>query len=208
MRARRCTFLETRDRSRSENLSPSPPAATVGAAAVGAVHARIVGGRAGIGTVVGETLERVAHQLLVGGARHVQAIELGVNISIGARRIGDEDHAAAAGAIMRERLHRIGKRGDAVVDHAPDVAQQRVIASGQSRQSVIDRNGHADRYRRSGITASRARRHDSRRHVLLRHEIGRGKHRGGIVRRERLRRRTAKGFRIERGGLRHGRQRG
>ena len=41
--------------------------------------------------------------------------------------VGDENHRAAPGAKPRERIDRICKGRNAVVHHAPDIAEQNVI---------------------------------------------------------------------------------
>ena len=45
------------------------------------------------------------------------------------RRVGDEDHRAAAGAKPRKRIGGLCEGGDAIMQHAPDVAEQNFIVA-------------------------------------------------------------------------------
>ena len=60
---------------------------------------------------------------------------------IGARRVGDEDHRPAAAAERGERLGSGAEGVAAVVQHAPDVAQDRVVAARQGAEPVDQRDG-------------------------------------------------------------------
>ena len=60
---------------------------------------------------------------------------------IGARRVGDQDDRPAAAAKGGERLGRGAEGVAAVVQHAPDVAQDRVVAARQGAEPVDQRDG-------------------------------------------------------------------
>ena len=52
-----------------------------------------------------------------------------------ARRIGDQDHGPALRAEARERVTRFRCGGDAVVDDAPDIAEQDVVGGRERAQN-------------------------------------------------------------------------
>ena len=62
-----------------------------------------------------------------GRMRHVQVIEQARHLRARARRIRDQHHGAAAIAKARQRLARRRKRRNAVVNHPPDVGEDRVV---------------------------------------------------------------------------------
>ena len=74
-----------------------------------------------------------------------------------ARRVGDEDDAAALPAEVRERLDRGRVRGDAVVDDAPDVAQDGVVAGSDLPEAgdFAGRVGHVEAPRKDALASLR-----------------------------------------------------
>ncbi len=62
---------------------------------------------------------------VIGLARDMQLVELARHHLALARRIGDQDHGGAARARAHQRVAGMREGGDAVMHHAPDVAQQR-----------------------------------------------------------------------------------
>ena len=95
---------------------------------------------------------------VIGVMRHAEAVENLPYGGAGPRRIGDEDHGTAAGAKARERRAGGGESRDTVVHHAPDVAQEHVIAARQRRKSINDGGQGAWRHQRVEWAGERIRR--------------------------------------------------
>ena len=88
---------------------------------------------------------------VIGLARHMQLVELARHHLALARRIGDQDHGRAAGARAHQRVAGVRESGEAVMHHAPDVAQQHVVIGGQRREMRDQgRQGGARHLRWSG----------------------------------------------------------
>ena len=96
---------------------------------------------------------------VIGVARHLQLVELARHHLARARRVGDQHHRAAARARAHQRVAGVREGDDAVVHHAPDVAQQDVVAGGERRemrnQAAARRCVSRCRSRRSSPAASR-----------------------------------------------------
>ena len=65
---------------------------------------------------------------VIGVGGNAQLVELPRHPFRRPRRIGDENDGAAVAAKPRQRVARVGEGGDAVMHHAPDVAQHDVVA--------------------------------------------------------------------------------
>ena len=60
------------------------------------------------------------------------------NLRFRRRRVGDEDHGAAGLPEAGQRVDRGGVEDDAVVDHAPDVAEQQVLVRGEVGEPLVE----------------------------------------------------------------------
>ena len=65
---------------------------------------------------------------VIGVGGNAQLVELPRHPFRRPRRIGDENDGAALAAKPRQRIAGVGEGGDAVMHHAPDVAQHDVVA--------------------------------------------------------------------------------
>ena len=74
---------------------------------------------------------------IIGAAGTPEAVELANHPRRRPRRIGDQDHGAAAGPETLKGLACLRMGMDPVMDHAPDIAQNHVIArrEGEKRSS-------------------------------------------------------------------------
>ena len=77
---------------------------------------------------------------VIGRARHAETVELRSHRSAGARRVGDEDHLPALGAEAGQRVACRLIGFDAVMQHAPDIAEDEIVAFGE-RLQALDVNG-------------------------------------------------------------------
>ena len=76
-------------------------------------------------------------------ARHVQGVELGHHTRRRPRRVGDQDDVPMVAVEPDQRLAGRGPALAAVVDHAPDVAEQQVVVGGDVGQAGEGvREGH------------------------------------------------------------------
>ena len=99
--------------------------------------------------------------VVIGIARHAHALEHRQHAALAAGRVGEEQHDAAGGAIAHQGIDGGGMGGDAVVHHAPDVAEQRPVGGSKlgeagyegGRRSV----GHAHRLWACRVTVKRER---------------------------------------------------
>jgi hypothetical protein len=71
---------------------------------------------------------------VVGVLRHAEAAKLLADRPGRARGVGDEHHRASLGPKIPQRLYGLRKGGDAVVEHAPDIAKERIVAAAKVLQ--------------------------------------------------------------------------
>jgi hypothetical protein len=71
---------------------------------------------------------------VIGRARHLKPVELRPHRGAGARGVGYEHHPPALGAKARERVACRLIGFDAVVQHAPDIAEDEIVAVGERLQ--------------------------------------------------------------------------
>ena len=75
-----------------------------------------------------------ADDRIIGLARHLEGVDEGLHEVARPRRIGDQHHGAALAAEPHQRCAGFHGRGDAVVHHAPDVAEHHVVAWSERRE--------------------------------------------------------------------------
>src|SRR5208282_4488515 len=85
---------------------------------------------------------------VIGVVRHAELVENPLHGGARPRRIADQDHGAAAGAKALERLAGRGESRDTVMNHAPNVAQQHVIAARERCKPFDDSGQDAWRHQR------------------------------------------------------------
>src|SRR5271155_2881151 len=78
------------------------------------------------------------HDGVITIVRHLEAVEHALHRRTWPRRVGDEDHRAAADAKARERVAGFRKGGDAVVHDSPDVAKKHVVIARERSKSFDD----------------------------------------------------------------------
>ena len=83
------------------------------------------------------------NDVVPGFARHASRIQHGGHALAGDRRVGDQDHGATARAKAQQRIASILKGAVAVVQHAPHVAEQHVVASKQLSGARQDGRGRS-----------------------------------------------------------------
>ena len=64
---------------------------------------------------------------VIGVAPNAEAIEKPLHRVGRIWRVGDEDHSPTAGAKLGKRIGGLREHGEAIMHHAPDVAEQNVI---------------------------------------------------------------------------------
>jgi len=79
--------------------------------------------------------------VIPGICRHLEARELGFHIRLRAGGICEQDHDPAAGAEIPERRHGLGKGAYAIVQAAPEIAQERIMAGRDFREAGDDLHG-------------------------------------------------------------------
>ncbi len=96
---------------------------------------------------------------VVGFARYAARIEHGGNALSRHGRVGDEDHRAAAGAKLEQRIARRTEGAVAIVQHSPHIAEHDVVARqqlggvrqyGRMRQVAGHRRARSAKEERSG----------------------------------------------------------
>jgi hypothetical protein len=75
--------------------------------------------------------------------RRAEMLELVRHHTIRARRIGDQHHNAATVAETRQCVAGLGKRGDTVMHHAPDVGEHHVVIA-RKRGKMIGKDGQGN----------------------------------------------------------------
>src|SRR5262249_17543503 len=58
------------------------------------------------------------------------------------RRIGDKNHGPAVGAVSHERVAGLHMSRDPIMNHAPDIAQDNVIARRNGGEAIEKMKGH------------------------------------------------------------------
>ncbi len=72
---------------------------------------------------------------VIGVGGNAELVELARHPFRRPRRIGDEDDGAAVAAKPGQRIAGLGEGGDAVMHHAPDVAQHDIVARRQGAEA-------------------------------------------------------------------------
>src|SRR5215470_2902320 len=87
--------------------------------------------------------------VIVGVGRNAKPTKLMNHPGRRSRRIGDKNHRPAVGAVSHERVAGVRMSRDPIMNHAPDIAQDDVIARRNGGETIEKMKGHT-RYQGSG----------------------------------------------------------